>query len=154
MIRDLKVAENKLKDEQKVLTIIHLLPNSDWSQMKLLMTYGENIKTFSDISRYLELVAECMEASSLVALVARSHKHCRFKPKREKCGDNVEQKNKNQTPQDEYGNVLKTNASVVEMYQSSSAITTKIRVISLRIVQSRDRQPFHSVQSILFPHML
>lgn len=101
MIQDLKVAENELKDEQQVLAVIHLLPDSDWSQMKLLMTYGENIKTFSDISCYLELVAKCMEASSSVALVARSHKHRRFKPKREKYGDNVEQKNKNQTPQDE-----------------------------------------------------
>ncbi|XP_020091129.1 uncharacterized protein LOC109712111 [Ananas comosus] len=42
--------------------------------MKLLMTYNENIKTFNDISRHLELEAECLEVNCSVALVAHSEK--------------------------------------------------------------------------------
>ena len=48
MIREIKVAENNLSDEQQVQDGIRSLPNT-WEQMRLNMTHNENIKTFDDL---------------------------------------------------------------------------------------------------------
>ena len=58
LIRDLKAAGNNLFDEQQVTVVICSLPKPTWGQMKLVLTHNENIKTFADISRHLELEAE------------------------------------------------------------------------------------------------
>ena len=58
LIRDLKAVGNNLFDEQQVIVVICSLPEPTWGQMKLVLTHNENIKTFADISRHLELEAE------------------------------------------------------------------------------------------------
>ena len=62
MIRELKAAENNLSDEQQVQASIRSLPDT-WVQMRVNMTHNENIKTFDDFSRHLELETECLEAA-------------------------------------------------------------------------------------------
>nr|CAD1829389.1 unnamed protein product [Ananas comosus var. bracteatus] len=99
MIQDLKTAGNELTDEQQVLAVIRSLPDPEWSQMKLLMKHSENIKTFNDISRHLELEAERLEVNCSVALVARSEKRNGIVPKRKKRHNNGAQKKWNQAPQ-------------------------------------------------------
>jgi transposase InsO family protein len=69
MIRDLKAARNVLTDEQQVQAVIRSLPNS-WISMKQIMTHNENIKNFADISRHMELEAECQEETKSAALIA------------------------------------------------------------------------------------
>jgi hypothetical protein len=62
MIRELKAAENQLTDEQQVQAVIRSLPSS-WEAMSQNLTHNENIKTFDDVSRHLELEAERLEAA-------------------------------------------------------------------------------------------
>ena len=57
MIRELKLARNNLTDEQQVQAVIHSLPSS-WETMCQNLTHNENIKTFDDVTRYLELEAK------------------------------------------------------------------------------------------------
>ena len=70
-----------LIDEKQLLGVIRSMPNPKWSQMKLLMTHSENIKTFDDISCHLELKAERIEANCAVAFVAKVNRHEGFKTK-------------------------------------------------------------------------
>ncbi|KAM7465477.1 hypothetical protein LguiB_013039 [Lonicera macranthoides] len=62
MIRELKAAGNNLSDEQQVQAGIRSLPDS-WEHMRVNMTHNENIKTFDDLARHLELEAERLEAA-------------------------------------------------------------------------------------------
>ena len=62
MIRELKSAGHSLTDEQQIQAVIRSLPNS-WENMKINMTHNDNIKTFDDISRHVELEDECLEAA-------------------------------------------------------------------------------------------
>ena len=86
LIRDLQSAGVALTDEQQLLGVIRSLPDPEWSQMKLLMTHSENIRTFDDISRHLELEAERIEANRAAAFVAKVDKREGFGPKRKKQG--------------------------------------------------------------------
>ena len=61
MIRDLNVAGNALVDEQQVQAVIRSPPES-WVRMKQIFTHNEKIKNISDISKHVELEAECQEA--------------------------------------------------------------------------------------------
>ena len=54
MIIELKDAGHILTDEQQVQAVIHSLPQS-WEHMKVYLTHNENIKTFKDTMRHLEL---------------------------------------------------------------------------------------------------
>ena len=71
MIRDLNNAGNVLTDKQQIQAVIRSLPES-WVHMKQIMTHNENIKTFADISRHVELEAERQEASRITALMAKT----------------------------------------------------------------------------------
>ncbi|KAK0607489.1 hypothetical protein LWI29_015731 [Acer saccharum] len=62
MIREMKSAGYTLTDEQQIQAVIRSLPNS-WENMKINMTHNDNIKTFDDISRHVELEDERLEAS-------------------------------------------------------------------------------------------
>ena len=62
MIMELKSAGHALTDEQQVQVVIRSLPHS-WEHMKVNMTHNENIKTFADIARHLELEDERLEAA-------------------------------------------------------------------------------------------
>jgi len=55
LIKDLLNARVVLNDEQQLLGVIRSLPDPEWSQMKLMMTHSENIKTFDNISCPLDL---------------------------------------------------------------------------------------------------
>ena len=70
LIHDLKAAGNNLSDEQQDTAVIRSLPEPTWGQMKLILTHSENIKTFDDISRHIELEAERMGAHQNTFLVA------------------------------------------------------------------------------------
>ncbi|MBW0583023.1 hypothetical protein O181_122738 [Austropuccinia psidii MF-1] len=54
MINELKDAGHVLTDEQQVQAVIRSLPQS-WEHMKVHLTHNENIKTFEDAMRHLEL---------------------------------------------------------------------------------------------------
>jgi hypothetical protein len=62
MIRELKIAGNNLTNEQQVQVVIRSLPSS-WETMSQNMTHNENIKSFDDVARHLELEAEPLEAA-------------------------------------------------------------------------------------------
>ncbi|XP_075669835.1 uncharacterized protein LOC142639561 [Castanea sativa] len=72
LIHDLKAAGNNLSDEQQ-----------------LVLTHSENIKTFADISRHLELEAECIRAHQNTLLVSQSGQQKAFRPKRKRQGRNA-----------------------------------------------------------------
>ncbi|GAV83070.1 UBN2_2 domain-containing protein [Cephalotus follicularis] len=73
MIRDLKNAKVALSDEQQVQAVIRSLPVS-WVNMRQILIHNENIKNFADISRHVELEAECEEAIRATALFAQGGK--------------------------------------------------------------------------------
>ena len=89
LIHDLKAAGNNLFDEQQVTAVIRSLPKPTWGQMKLVLTHSENINTFADISRHLELEAERMGAHQNTLLVAQSGQRKAFRPKRKGQGRNA-----------------------------------------------------------------
>ena len=62
MIRKPKETSNTLIEEQKIQGGLRSLPDS-WETMVISMTHNRKIKTFDDLSRHLELEAECFEAS-------------------------------------------------------------------------------------------
>ncbi|KAK2969456.1 hypothetical protein RJ640_011353 [Escallonia rubra] len=66
-IRDLKAAGNNLSNEQQILAVLRSLPNY-WDQMKLTMMHNESIKTFTQLSHYLELEAVRQEAKDNVSM--------------------------------------------------------------------------------------
>ena len=70
LIRDLQTVGIILTDEQQVLGVIRSLPDPEWVQMKLLMMHSKIVKTFENISRHLEIEAEHIKASRIVAYVA------------------------------------------------------------------------------------
>lgn len=69
MIYDLEIASHILTDEQKMQAVVHSLPNS-----REHMKVNENIRTFDDIFRHLELEKGRLDAtkSSKKAFVAKS----------------------------------------------------------------------------------
>jgi hypothetical protein len=62
MICELKTAGNNLTDEHQVQAVIRSLPSS-WETMSPKMKHNENIKSFDDVARHLELGAERLEAA-------------------------------------------------------------------------------------------
>ncbi|KAL1219683.1 Retrovirus-related Pol polyprotein from transposon TNT 1-94 [Cardamine amara subsp. amara] len=62
MIRELKTAGKIMSDEQQVQAVLRSLPES-WDHMKIQMTHNDNVKTFEDISRDLELEDERLEVA-------------------------------------------------------------------------------------------
>ena len=62
MIMELKSAGHALTDEQQVQAVIRSLPHS-WEHMEENMTNNENINTFADIARHLELEDERLDAA-------------------------------------------------------------------------------------------
>jgi hypothetical protein len=83
MIRELKAAENQLIDEQQVQAVIRSLPSS-WEAMSQNLMHNENIKTFDDVLRHLELEAKCLEAANpnSFAYVVESSSRRANRPKR------------------------------------------------------------------------
>ena len=68
MIRELKSVGNNLTDEQQVQVVIRSLPSS-WEMMCQNLTHNENIKTFDDVARHLELEAERLKAAKSISSV-------------------------------------------------------------------------------------
>ena len=82
LIRDLKVVGNNFTNKQRVIVMIQSLPELTWGQMKLVLTHSENIKSFTNISRHLELEVEHIYSHRNILLVAQARKHKAFRAKR------------------------------------------------------------------------
>ena len=54
MISELRVVGHDMTDEQQVQSVIRSLP-SNWEHMRVNLTHNENIKTFDDVARHVEL---------------------------------------------------------------------------------------------------
>jgi len=54
MINELRGAGHEMNDEQQVQAVIHSLP-SNWEHMRVNFTHNDNIKTFDDVARHVEL---------------------------------------------------------------------------------------------------
>ena len=54
MISELKGAIHDLTDEQQVQAVIRSLPNC-WEHLRINVTHNDNIKTFDDVARHVEL---------------------------------------------------------------------------------------------------
>ena len=53
-ISELKGAGHELIDEQQVQVVIRSLPNT-WEHLRINLTHSDNIKTFDDVARHIEL---------------------------------------------------------------------------------------------------
>lgn len=62
MIFQLKDADHVLIDKQQVQAVIQSLQDS-WVHMRKILTHNENINNFYDISRHVELQADCQNAN-------------------------------------------------------------------------------------------
>ena len=54
MISELRGAHHELTDEQQVQAVIHSLPSA-WEHLCINLTHNDNIKTFDDVARHVEL---------------------------------------------------------------------------------------------------
>jgi hypothetical protein len=54
IISELRGVEHKMTDEQQVQAVIRSLP-SNWKHMRVNLTHNDNIKTFDDVARHVEL---------------------------------------------------------------------------------------------------
>ena len=54
MISELRATWNDMTDEQQVQVVIHSL-SSHWENMYVNLTHNNNIKTFDDVARHVEL---------------------------------------------------------------------------------------------------
>ena len=83
MIQELKSTGNNLTNEQQVQAVIRSLPSS-WETMGQNLTHNENIKTFDDVGRHLELETERLEAAKPISSVHMAETNSRkaSRPKR------------------------------------------------------------------------
>ena len=61
MISELWGVVHEMIDEQQVQAIIHSLP-SNWEHMRVNLTHNDNIKTFDDVARHIELEEDQLRA--------------------------------------------------------------------------------------------
>ena len=54
MMSELRGADHELTDEQQVQAVVRSLPSS-WEHLRINLTHNENIKTFDDVARHVEL---------------------------------------------------------------------------------------------------
>ena len=54
MMSELRATGHEMIDEQQVQTVIRSLP-SNWDHMCVNLTHNDNIKTFDDVARHVEL---------------------------------------------------------------------------------------------------
>ena len=54
MISELRAAGHDMTDEQQVQAVIRSLPSS-WEHIRVNLTHNDNIKTFDDVARHVEL---------------------------------------------------------------------------------------------------
>ena len=54
MISELRVVGQEITDETQVQAMIRSLP-SNWEHMRVNLTHNDNIKTFDDVDRHVEL---------------------------------------------------------------------------------------------------
>ena len=75
MISELKGVDHELTDEQQVQAIICSLLNS-WEHLRINLTHNDNIKTFVDVARHVELEEDHLltNKSSRQAYMSESNK--------------------------------------------------------------------------------
>ena len=54
MISELRAVGHEMTDKQQVQAMIHYL-RSSWEHMRVNLTHNDNIKTFDDVARHVEL---------------------------------------------------------------------------------------------------
>ena len=54
MMSEQRGADHELTDEQQVQAVVRSLPSS-WEHLRINLTHNENIKTFDDVARHVEL---------------------------------------------------------------------------------------------------
>ena len=60
MISELRGASHELNDEQQVQAVIRSLPSA-WEYLHINLTHNDNITTFDDVVRHVELEEDLME---------------------------------------------------------------------------------------------
>lgn len=91
MVRDLKAAGRDVPDEEQIVNVLRSLPSDteEWKNFKLLMSHSENIKTFAELAKHVEMEVERQKAlkpsTSNVALVVQGKSKYK-KPKPTKKG--------------------------------------------------------------------
>ena len=65
MISELRAAGHDMTDEQQVQVVIRSLPSS-WEHMRVNLTHNDNIKTFDDVARHVELEEDLLFAEKPV----------------------------------------------------------------------------------------
>lgn len=84
MIRELKTAGNGLANERQIHAVIRSLPNAQ-EQVRVNITHNENIKTFDNIARHLQLEDEHLEVAKHSNAFVAEASHCEgYKPKQKK----------------------------------------------------------------------
>jgi len=61
MISELRDTGHEMIDEQQVQAVIRSLP-SNWEHMHINLTHNDNIKTFDDVARHVELEEDQLHA--------------------------------------------------------------------------------------------
>ncbi|KAH9618858.1 hypothetical protein KSS87_009464, partial [Heliosperma pusillum] len=66
MIRDLKAAGRDVPDEEQIVNVLRSLPSNteEWKNFKLLMAHSENVKTFAELAKHVEMEVERQKALS------------------------------------------------------------------------------------------
>lgn len=63
---------HELDDNMQLLGVIRALPDPQWTQMKMILTHDDNVKTFADVQRKLEMEVERIGPTPSTALVAQA----------------------------------------------------------------------------------
>ena len=66
MINELRAVGHDMIDEQQVQVVIHSLPSS-WKHIRVNLTHNDNIKTFDDVARHVELEEDRLLAEKQVS---------------------------------------------------------------------------------------
>ena len=61
MISELRDTGHEMIDEQQLQAVIRSLP-SNWEHMHINLTHNDNIKTFDDVARHVELEEDQLHA--------------------------------------------------------------------------------------------
>ncbi|KAH9608961.1 hypothetical protein KSS87_006063, partial [Heliosperma pusillum] len=102
MIRDLKAAGRDVPDKEQVVNVLRSLPSDteEWKNFKLLMSHSENIKTFTELAKHVEMEVERQKALKPHTPAAALVVHNKFKNNKGKRGHKGRRPTKPNGPQD------------------------------------------------------
>ncbi|KAH9602730.1 hypothetical protein KSS87_019040 [Heliosperma pusillum] len=102
MIRDLKAIGRDVPDEEKVVNVLRSLPSDteERKNFKLLMSHSENLKTFNELAKHVEMEVERQTAFKPPTPAATLAVHNKFKNNEGKRGQKGRCHTKPNGPQD------------------------------------------------------